>query len=32
LNIAWKAVPFVLGMLVVALLVAFIPALSLWAF
>lgn len=31
LSIAWRAVPFVFSMLVVVLLLAFIPALSLWA-
>ena len=31
LNIARKAVPYVLSMLVVVLLLAFVPALSLWA-
>jgi len=32
LKIAWHAIPFVLSMLVVILLLAFIPWLSLWAF
>ena len=31
LNIARKAVPYVLSMLVVVLLLAFVPALSLWS-
>ncbi|NQU60727.1 MAG: TRAP transporter large permease [Rhodospirillales bacterium] len=31
LKIAWRAIPFVLSMLVVVLLLAFIPWLSLWA-
>ena len=32
LSIAWKAIPFVFGMLAVALLIAFVPQLSMWAF
>jgi tripartite ATP-independent transporter DctM subunit len=32
LNIAARAVPFVLGMLAVVLLLAFVPQLSMWAF
>lgn len=31
LPIAWKAIPYVLSMLVVVLMLAFIPSLSLWA-
>jgi TRAP-type C4-dicarboxylate transport system permease large subunit len=32
LNIAARAVPFVLGMLAIVLLLAFVPQLSMWAF
>lgn len=32
MHIAWRAVPFVIAMLLVVLLIAFVPALSLWAF
>ena len=32
LSVAWRAVPYVLGMLLAVLLIAFVPQLSLWAF
>jgi len=32
LSIAARAIPYVLGMLAVVLILAFVPALSLWAF
>lgn len=32
LSVAWRAVPYVLGMLMAVLLIAFVPQLSLWAF
>lgn len=32
MHIAWRAVPFVIAMLGVVLLIAFVPELSLWAF
>lgn len=32
LSVAWRAVPYVAGMLAAVLLIAFVPQLSLWAF
>ncbi len=32
LSVAWRAVPYVFGMLLALLLIAFVPQLSLWAF
>lgn len=32
LQVAWRAVPFVIGMLLIVLLIAYVPVLSLWAF